>query len=127
MAQNTVFSVNPDFLAMLTGTGAVVANAQANPTYAATINTDPSQTLVVDVITNPTVGNATINALTGGRMGQQLTFIIENDSGGARTITFGTNLRATGTVVGTASKAIIVDFISNGTAFIETGRSSAAA
>ena len=86
---------------------------------------DVTQGVTCEVITTSAVGNATLNASSGGTFGQNLVVLIANDSGGARTITFGTNFRPTGTVVGTGSKTISVEFQSNGVSFFETGRSTA--
>lgn len=76
----------------------------------------------VHITTTSGAGNATINASAGGVAGQEITIIINNDSGAARTITFGSNLSANGTLVGTASKTATIRFASNGTKFYETSR-----
>ena len=101
----------------------VVVPTYANPVPLAT---DPTQPGFVDVTTTAGVGNATINASTGGNEGDLLVIRINNDAGAARTVTFGTNFRPTATVVGTASKAITVWFISNGVAWVEAFRGVAA-
>jgi hypothetical protein len=124
---NTAFSPNPDKVAQITGSGQPVPGSVI-PTYAATTSLDPVLTYsnFVNVVTNSTVGNATLTTGYVFNAGAQITVQISNDSGGARTITFGTGFRSTGTVVGTASKAILVTFTSDGTTLNEDGRTSAA-
>lgn len=70
-------------------------------------------------------GAITINATTGGVAGQTLELMITNDAGGARTVTFGTNFRSTGTLTGTASKVMLMEFWSDGTNWIEASRTVA--
>jgi hypothetical protein len=120
---NTVYNLDADALAQISGSGVSVPYA---PTYAASITLDVGVTSYANVVTTAAIGNASILASSGGLPGQRLSVIISNDSGGARTITFSTNFRATGTVVGTASKVIAVNFVSDGSKFIEQGRSASA-
>lgn len=97
------------------------------PTYAATVAIDPTvQSPVVTINTTSAVGNATLTTASAGPLGQFLIIQINNDAGGARTITFSTGFRATGTVVGTASKAFCLIFISDGITFNEYCRSASA-
>lgn len=119
---NTIFSCDRNKAAQL------LAGIQTNtpvvaPTYSATISLDPSQALFQQITTTSAIGNATINASDAGKFGQLLVMEIANDSGGARTITFGTNFRSTGTLVGTASKSYVLIFFSNGTSWLEASRS----
>lgn len=96
------------------------------PTYAATMTVDDDAGMFQQINTTSAVGNATVNCDDPGSPGQLLILEIANDAGGARTITFGTNFRSTGTVVGTASKSILVAFMSNGTKYMEIARSASA-
>ena len=97
------------------------------PTYAATIAIDPTVlSPSVLITTTAAVGNATLTAASIGPFGQLLLLQINNDAGGARTITFSTGFRSTGTVVGTQSKAICLIFMSDGTTFNEVCRSASA-
>lgn len=64
-------------------------------------------------------GNITINA-TPAKAGM-VYFIISNDAT-PRTITFGTNFLAAGTLVGTASKTAVVGFLSDGFTLYEVSR-----
>ena len=120
---NTVYNLNSDLIAQTSGSGVAVPYA---PTYAASVTVDVGVTSYANVVTTSAIGNASILASSGGLPGQRLSVIIANDSGGARTITFTTNFRATGTVVGTASKVIAVGFVSDGSKFIEQSRSASA-
>ena len=121
LSQQTIYNVNADKLHQFAGSG-----IDYIPTYAATITVDGGLSTRVKIVTTSGVGNSTLSMLNGGKPGQKLTVQIDNDSGGARTITFGTSFRSTGTVVGTASKSILVLFESDGTNFLEIARTSAA-
>lgn len=93
------------------------------PTPAAVMVIDPTRGPVAQCVAP--AGNATLNT-SPGTPGQNLTVICVADAGGTRTFTFANNFRTTGTAAPTASKAIVVEFICDGTQFIEMGRSSAA-
>ncbi len=74
--------------------------------------------------TSNAVGNATINAATGGLPGQHMWIIIANDLVNSKTITFGANFRSSGTLVGTAGKSATIQFISDGTVWYEVARTT---
>jgi hypothetical protein len=93
-------------------------------TYAATVSLDVTKGRLHTVTTTAAVGNATINASGKGFAGQELVIIITNDSSAGRTITFGTNFLPSATLVGTASKAAVVTFVSNGSNFYEKSRTT---
>lgn len=76
------------------------------------------------ITTTSAVGDATITVSNSGVGGKRLILIITNDATSGRTITFGTNFTANGTLVGTASKTAIVEFISDGTTFYEVARTT---
>lgn len=103
--------------------GIVPSNTFYSPAPAAVMVIDPSQGPVAFCLAP--AGNATLNT-SPGPAGQNLTVICAADGGGTRTFTFGNNFRATGTAAPTASKYIIVEFVSDGTQFAEMGRTSAA-
>lgn len=131
MPKNTAFSPNPDFIAQLTGSGAIVAGVSGTgitPTYASSIELAPylQATRFIVINTTSAVGNATLTAAYVPQAGARLVIQINNDASGARTITFSTGFRPTATVVGTASKAILVEFTSDGTTWNELARSGAA-
>ena|GEM_PF-3125477 len=71
-------------------------------------------------------GACTFNA-TGGTLGQRCTFIITTSGTTSYTLTFGTNFKAAGTLAtGTISaKMYAVNFIYNGSLWVETGRTAA--
>lgn len=75
-------------------------------------------------VTNNAVGNATIRAATAGLAGQHMWVIIVNDQLSPKSITFGENLKSTGTLVGTPGKAATLQFISDGTVWYEVARST---
>jgi hypothetical protein len=113
----------------ITGIAGGLAFPGQSPAYAnplTLVTSGPAGPTLFDITTTAGVGNSTFNASTPGVSGQVLLVRINNDATSARTITFGTNLRSTGTVVGTASKAITVTFISNGAAWVEASRGLAA-
>lgn len=131
MAINTAFSPNPDLVAQVTGSGQPAPGAGTTglaPTYASSIELAPTlqYSRFVAINTTSGVGNATITAAYVAQAGARLVVQINNDAGGARTITFSTGFRVTGTVVGTASKAIVVIFCSDGTTWNEASRTSSA-
>lgn len=123
---NTAFSPNADKVAQITGSGVAIPT-NITPTYAATIALDSiliGSNFVLVVTTS--LGAATLTTGYVPNAGAQASIQINNDAGGARTITFGTGFRSTGTVTGTQSKAILVTFTSDGTTWNEDGRTSAA-
>ncbi len=70
------------------------------------------------------LGNATVNATTGGLAGQHMWIIIANDPASAKTITFGANLKSSGPLTGAAGKAATIHFISDGTVWYEVARTA---
>ena len=71
-------------------------------------------------------GDCTFNA-TGGRLGQECSFVVTTTGTSARTLTFGTNFKSTGTLsTGTVdAKTFSVSFIYDGTNWVETARTTA--
>jgi len=74
-----------------------------------------------NVFTVTATANSTFNA-SNGIAGMEATFVITNDAGGARTITFGTNFKPSGTVVGIANKTSTIKFAYDGTNWWEVSR-----
>lgn len=103
------------------GTGLPISLGMDVITYASTITLDVTKQ-AFHFITTTSLGNATINASSPGIEGQIIYLQIANDSGGARTITFGTNFKPSATIVGTASKSATIAFISNGVNWWELSR-----
>jgi hypothetical protein len=113
-----------DFVAQITGSGVPIPGAIA-PTYVSGGNTDITAVLQQTrfILITTATGNSTVLTNAVPRAGALVAIQINNDSGGARTITFGTGFRPTGTLVGTASKAYVVLFFSDGTTLNECSRS----
>ena len=107
----------------LHGSGAVVA---------LTPGATPTLTVVAgrQVFTYQPADNtdATFNASAGGSAGDSMTFIFTTDAAGSgdEVMTFGTNMYSTGTLTmaNLAADIYVVSFVSNGTAWVETGRTA---
>jgi hypothetical protein len=99
-----------------------VIGAMDTMTFAANMNLDVTAGDLHKTTTANSVGNATINASTGGLPGQHMWIIIVNDQISAKTITLGSNLRGAGTLTGTAGKTTTLQFVSDGNAWYEVGR-----
>ena len=97
-------------------------NTQMNPTYASTIAIDTTAANNFFLTTTSAVGNTTLTPGTINPAGQQIQIVITGDASAIRTITFGTGFLATGTLATVVSKTSVIDFTSNGTAYVETGR-----
>lgn len=70
------------------------------------------------------VGDATITMNGGGEKGQEIYLKIDNDTDANRTITFGSYLKVTGTVVGSTAASALLHFISDGSYFWEVSRTT---
>lgn len=121
---NTAFSPNADITAQLTGTGQPVPG-NVTVTYVPSGNTDITTILQFSrfVAMTTATGNTTVLTSFVASPGGILNVQVTNDASGARTITFGTGFRATGTLVGTNSKILLVSFVSDGTTWNESSRS----
>jgi hypothetical protein len=97
-------------------------SAMETMTYAPSIALQVTAGDLHKTVTSPAVGNATISAVTGGLPGQHMWIIIANDFVSGKTITFGANLRSSGTLTGTPGKAATIQFVSDGTAWYEVAR-----
>ncbi len=113
-----IFTSDPNKLAALTGKGS--PNLVA-PAYAATMVIDENAGMFQQITMT---GNLALNTVGPGVPGQELTIEFAA-SGGTRTATLGSNFRPTGTVAPTVGTSIVVEFKSNGTDFLEVGRSAA--
>ncbi len=92
-------------------------------TYASPTSVDVTLASCFTVTTVNATGSVTFNATAGGTAGQEMTILITNDATSAKTITFGTNFKSTGTLTaGAASRQTTITFKSDGTNFLETGR-----
>jgi hypothetical protein len=93
-------------------------------TYAPAITLETTAGDVHKTTTSNAVGNATINAATGGLPGQHMWVIIVNDQLGAKTISFGNNFKSAGVLTGTPGKSTALQFISDGTVWYEVARTT---
>lgn len=123
-----IFTADANMLAQMTGKGNMPLVLVVTPTnpynIAGTTLLDETAGLFQQLITG--AGNTTLNTITVGKPGQQLYLEIANDAGGARTITFGANFRPTAaTAVGTASRSMMFQFMSNGVKWMEMSRTTA--
>lgn len=92
--------------------------------YARTVTLETTAGDVHKTTTNNAIGNATIRAATGGLAGQHMWVIIVNDQLGAKTITFGDNLKSAGALTGMPGKSATLQFISDGTVWYEVARTT---
>jgi len=100
--------------------GKTLNGAVKSLTYAATISADMDEG---NVFTLTTTGDCQINA-SNGAAGQRATFIITDDAIGGHVVTFGTNFKPSGTLVGTANQTATVDFAYDGTNWYEVSRTT---
>jgi hypothetical protein len=123
--QTNIFNlgtVAPQIAAFFGDASLYSTNTQMNPTYASTIAIDTTAANNFFLTTTSAVGNATITSPNINPQGQQIQIVITGDASAIRTITFGTGFLATGTLATVVSKTSVIDFTSNGTAYVETGR-----
>lgn len=125
---NTAFSPNADLVAQITGSGQPVPGALAL-TFAATqaIESILQYSRYVEIAgSNTTSATTTITTAFIATPGAQLIVNVKADSTGTVTATFSTGFKTTGTVAATASTNFPVAFVSNGTAWVEVARPTAA-
>jgi len=125
---NTAFSPNSDITAQLTGTGGPVPGA-VSLTYAATqaIASILQYSRYVEINgSNTTSATTTVTTTFVPPKGARLIVNVLADSTGTVTATFSTGFKVTGTVAATSSTNFPIDFVSNGTVWVETGRPTAA-
>lgn len=93
-------------------------------TYARAMSLETTAGDVHKITTSNAVGNATINAATGGLPGQHMWIIIANDQISGKTVSFGTNLKTAGPLMGSPGKSATLQFISDGSAWYEVARTA---
>ncbi len=93
-------------------------------TYASTVKLETTAGDVHKTTTNNAVGNATINAATGGLPGQHMWVIIVNDQLSGKTISFGGNFKSAGALSGSPGKSATLQFISDGIVWYEVARTT---
>jgi len=98
--------------------------AMENMTYAKTVTLETTAGDVHKTVTSNAVGNATINAATGGLAGQHMWIIIVNDQLSAKTVAFGANFKSAGALMGSPGKSATLQFISDGSVWYEVARTT---
>lgn len=83
--------------------------------------------LLGDVFTLVPDQTCNINAASVAARGHKISLIITTSGSSSFTLTFNTNFKSTGTLATgvTTAKVFVVDFVSNGTTYIETSRTTA--
>ena len=99
-----------------------VMGAMEEIPYSASINVDVTAGDLHKIKTANNLGNATINATTGGLPGQHMWILIANDEFSPKTVVFGAHLHSAGALTGTPAKSATVQFISDGAAWYEVAR-----
>ena len=125
---NNAFTPNADIIAQLTGTGQPVPGA-LSLTYAATqaIASILQYSRYVEIAgSNTTSSTTSITTTFVATPGSLLIVNVKADSSGTVTATFSTGFKSTGTVAATLSTNFPVLFVSNGTAWVEVARPTAA-
>jgi hypothetical protein len=98
--------------------------AMETMTYASTVTLQTTAGDVHKTTTSNAVGNATINAATGGLPGQHMWVIIVNDQLSAKTVSFGGNFKSAGALTGSPGKSATLQFISDGSVWYEVARTT---
>ena len=93
-------------------------------TYASTVTLETTAGDVHKTTTNNAVGNATINAATGGLAGQHMWIIVVNDQLSGKTVGFGNNFKSAGALSGSPGKSATLQFISDGSVWYEVARTT---
>jgi hypothetical protein len=93
-------------------------------TYAGTVTLQTTAGDVHKTSTSNAVGNATINAATGGLPGQHMWVIIVNDQLSGKTVSFGSNFKSAGALTGSPGKSATLQFISDGIVWYEVARTT---
>jgi hypothetical protein len=93
-------------------------------TYASTVTLQTTAGDVHKTTTSNAIGNATINAATGGLPGQHMWVIIVNDQLSAKTVSFGSNFKSAGPLTGSPGKSATLQFISDGNVWYEVARTA---
>ena len=125
---NTPFSPNPDITAQITGTGQPVPGA-LSLTYSATQSIEPilqySRYVEINGVST-TSAACTVTSAFVATPGARLIINTKASASGTVTTTFGTGFKSVSTCAATASTNFPVEFVSNGTAWVEVARPTAA-
>jgi len=96
---------------------ATVEALAATGTLAVTIS---NQVTILDGVTTPSSGNRTVNLTISDEVIKGAVIVAKIKTAGTQTCTWGTGFTAP-TMTGVAGKTIVVQFMYDGTAFIQTG------
>ena len=123
---NTTFDPNGDLVAQISGMGNPVSGAVV-ATLAATIALDALMmtTRFISITNTSAISAVTVTTAVGANPGARLVIQFNQYSGGSGALTFGTGFRPTGTATPSSAKALLVEFVSDGTTWNEVGRSVA--
>ncbi len=101
-----------------------VVRGSDSTTYAAETVFDSSKSAFKKIRTDASVGNSIFRMTTPGQIGQELFLKIENDVVANRTITFGSQFKVTGNLVGSTAGFAMLHFISDGVYYSELSRTT---
>lgn len=126
-SQNTPFTPNADKVAQFTGSGNPPAVSSV-PVYAAAINLN--QILVNTTFAripgvNATSAACAVTSTYVGPIGARISVMCASVAAGTVTYTFGAGFKVSATAAATTLTAMTVNFISDGTNWIEVSRSLA--
>lgn len=123
---NNMLAGSIDLATKVTGVLPFASNAGSSAATTATTGT-MTVSMATPIITITPSGSCTFNA-SGGVTGQRVTFVISTSGVSSFTLTWSTNYRTTGTLATgtTTGKIFCVSFLcTNGTQWVETGRTAA--
>jgi len=97
----------------------------ATDTYAAAMTIDVTKSLHIIAASNGTSATATLTPSAAGQSGDILTIITEADGTGTVTVTFASTFHPSGTQATTLSKFSTIQFMSDGSRWLEQSRTTA--
>lgn len=109
-------------MSMITPPAQAAQQATITATPGATVNLSVATGSLLNVASWTATDTETVNAVGAQTVGQRLVCIIFMNAVIPVTITFGTGFKASATLVGAAAKTSIIEFVSNGTEFLEVAR-----
>lgn len=125
---NTAFSVNPDKLAQLVGSGGPPPGP-ISPTFAAAVVLDSiiNYANVIRILGVNSVSSACAVTTANVALAGAILVVICEAVGGTVTYTFGSGFKTSATAAATTGTSMTVTFHSNGTNWVEASRSLAIA
>jgi hypothetical protein len=92
------------------------------PSGTSTVSLPVSHDMVLQVFNWTTSQNQTVDISGTFPAGKKIMVIVENDAVLSRVITFGSGFKSTGVVTGIVSRQSVLQFVSDGTHFVELSR-----